>query len=145
LPSWLQFTSTGPGKAKLTGTPPPHSGGTYQINLRATDGVDPPATQAFTLTVNEAPGINSPKSATFTIGKASTFTVTATGFPAPTLTETGTLPNGVSFHAGSGGTATISGTPAAGTLGIYNITLTATNVAGTATQGFAIRVVKPGG
>ena len=39
--------------------------------------------------------------------------MTTTGYPAPTITESGTLPAGLTFKANSNGTATISGTPTA--------------------------------
>jgi len=68
---------------------------------------------------------------------AGSFTVTVTGFPAPTLSETGMLPSGVSFNASTG---VLSGTPAAGTGGTYNLTFTATNSAGNATQNFTLMV-----
>ena len=85
-----------------------------------------------------APAITSTSSTTFTVGSAGTFTVTATGSPAPTLSQTGTLPAGASFNAATG---VLSGTPATGTGGIYPITLTAQNgVAPNATQNFTLTV-----
>src|SRR5204863_8172703 len=92
-------------------------------------------TQNFTLTVNQTPAITSANSTTFTAGIAGNFTVTATGFPAPTLSETGALPNGVTFSGG-----TLSGTPAAGIGGNYSITVTATNSAGNVNQTFTLTV-----
>jgi hypothetical protein len=65
------------------------------------------ATQAFTLTVNQAPAITSANKATFAAGSAGSFTPTASGFPAPTFSLTGTLPTGVTFASG-----VLSGTPA---------------------------------
>jgi len=59
-----------------------------------------------------APAITSANSATFQVGVAGTFTVTATGAPAPTLSESGALPNGVTFTPATGalaGTPTVSG------------------------------------
>ena len=74
----------------------------------------PNATQTFTLTVAtaQAPAITSATSTTFTTGTAGSFTVTASGVPTPTLSETGTLPTGVTFVDNGNGTATLSGTPA---------------------------------
>ena len=52
---------------------------------------------------------------------------TTAGFPAATtLTETGALPAGVTFTDNGDGTATLAGTPAAGTGGTYPLTITAT-------------------
>ena len=45
---------------------------------------------------------------------AGSYTVTTTGYPAPTITETGALPAGLTFTDNGNGTATISGTPATG-------------------------------
>lgn len=49
--------------------------------------------------------------------------VTASGFPAATFSKTGALPAGVSLNSNG----FFSGTPAAGTGGIYPITITASN------------------
>ena len=64
-----------------------------------------------------------------------------TGFPSATVTESGSLPTGVQFAAKANGTATISGTPSAGTGGSYPITLTASNGIGSpSTQDFVLTV-----
>jgi hypothetical protein len=92
-------------------------------------------------TVNQPPTIASASSATFTVGQAGSFTVT-TGpdYPtATTLTESGSLPSGVTFTDNGNGTATLAGTPAAGTVGHYTLTITAANgVAPNATQTFTL-------
>src|SRR5256886_7151586 len=51
--------------------------------------------------------------------------LTTTGTPTPSLTESGTLPSGVTFKDNGNGTATLSGTPAAGTAATYTLTFTA--------------------
>src|SRR5207248_7796511 len=53
------------------------------------------ASTAFTQTVVEAPSITSDDHTTFTAGSLGSFPVTTTGYPAPSLSETGTLPDGV--------------------------------------------------
>ena len=74
------------------------------------------------------------------MGRSGSFTVTTTGSPTPTLTETGTLPSGVTFSS-SNGTGTLSGTPAAGTAGSYPLTFAASNGVGTAaSQSFTLTV-----
>src|SRR5206468_5072182 len=114
------------------------TGGTYLVTFSASNGNLPNATQNFTLTVNEAPAVTSANNTTFAVGTAGTFTVTATGFPAPALSETGALPSGVTFNTSTG---VLSGTPAAGTGGTYPITFTAANGVGTnATQSFTLTV-----
>lgn len=92
---------------------------------------------------SEAPNITSADNTTFTFGSNGSFTVTTTGFPTPALSETGNLPVGVTLTDNSDGTATLSGTPASGTAGTYNITLKATNkVLPDATQSFTLTVDK---
>ena len=95
------------------------------------------------LTVSEAPApaMTSADSTTFTTGTAGTFTVTTTGVPTSALSETGTLPSGVTFVDNGDGTATLAGTPAAGTDGTYPLTITADNgVVPDATQSFTLTV-----
>jgi hypothetical protein len=122
----------------LSGTPAAGAGGSYSLTLTAENGISPNATQTFTLTVNQAPAITSASSTSFQIGTAGTFTVTATGYPVPTLSESGTLPSGVSFNASTG---VLSGTPATGTTGTYSPTFTAQNGIGSnATQTFTLTV-----
>jgi len=121
----------------LSGTPAAGTGGTYAITITAANGVTPNATQSFTLTVNQAPAITSAATTAFTVGTAGTFTVTATGFPVPTFTETGTLPSGVTLSTAG----VLSGTPASATQGSYPITISASNGIGTAaTQSFTLTV-----
>jgi len=138
LPSGVTFTAAG----MLSGTPAAGTSGTYPITLTAQNGVGTNATQSFTLTVvpaTVAPVITSAPSASFTVGVAGTFSVTATGTPTPTLSESGPLPSGVTFAA----TGVLSGTPAAGTGGTYLITFTAQNGVGTnATQSFTLTVIQ---
>jgi hypothetical protein len=49
--------------------------------------------------------------------------VTTTGSPTPSISETGTLPSGVTFADNRDGTATLSGTPDPGTSGTYPLTI----------------------
>src|SRR5712664_2599355 len=135
LPSGVTLSSAG----VLGGTPAAGTAGTYNITITASNGVTPNGTQSFTLTVNQAPAITSADNKTFAVGVAgTTFTVTKTGSPTPTLSESGALPSGVSFNASTG---VLSGTPAAGTAGTYPITFTASNgVLPNATQSFTLTV-----
>jgi hypothetical protein len=141
LPSGVSFTDNGNGTATLGGTPAAGSGGTYSLSLTAHNGIGSDATQPFTLTVNQAPAITSGNSTTFTAGTAGSFTVTATGFPTATWAKIGTLPSGVSFTDNGNGTATLGGTPAAGSGGTYSLSLAAHNGIGSdATQPFTLTV-----
>jgi hypothetical protein len=141
LPPGVRFTDNGNGTATLSGTPAAGSGGSYGFTIMASNGVGSNATQSFTLTVDQAPAITSADNTTFTVGSAGSFTVTSAGYPTPSVCETGTLPSGVTFHKNGNGTATLSGTPAAGSGGTYVVTITASNGVGSeATQKFTLTV-----
>ncbi|MFI6056233.1 putative Ig domain-containing protein [Streptomyces violascens] len=90
-----------------------------------------------------APVITSATVASATVGTAFSATVTTTGTPAPALTETGTLPPGLTFKDNGDGTATLAGTPAAGSGGSYPLTINAANSAGKATGQLTITVNQP--
>jgi hypothetical protein len=79
---------------------------------------------AFALPGGTAPAITSANAAAFVVGTAKTFTVTATGAPAPTLAVSGALPSGITFTPASG---LLAGTAAAGTAGTYPLTFSAQN------------------
>ena len=144
LPSGVTFKDNGDGTATLAGTPAAGTGGTYAFTIAAKNGVSPDATQSFTLTVNQAPGITSANHTTFEVGHAGTFTVTSTGAPTPGLSEKSALPRGVTFKDNGDGTATVAGTPAAGTGGTYAFTIAAKNgVSPDAIQSFTLIVVGP--
>ncbi len=135
LPSGV---SINPTTGILSGTPTAGAGGTYSLQITASNVAGASAPQSFTMTVNQAPAINSAAGATFTVGTAGSFTVTGSGFPVPTYSETGVLPNGVTFNTT---TASLRGTPAAGTGGLYNISISASNGIGSnAVQNFTLIV-----
>src|SRR5262249_40549336 len=118
----------------------------YHLSFTAANGVSPDAVQDFTLTVNQPPAITSAAATTFAAGTAGYFLVSTTpGFPpTTTLTLAGALPAGVSFTDNGNGTATLAGTPAAGTAGTYRLRLTAGNgVSPDAVQDFTLTVVAP--
>ncbi|MGA9332951.1 MAG: Ig-like domain-containing protein, partial [Rudaea sp.] len=144
LPSGVTFTNNNDGTATITNTAAAGTGGTYPITITANNGIAPNATQAFTITVNEAPAITSANNTTFVAGSAGNFSVTTTGFPtgaSMAISEAGALPTGVTFVNNNNGTASLAGTPAAGTGGSYPITITADNgVAPSATQSFTLTV-----
>jgi hypothetical protein len=136
LPSGVTFTDNGDGTATLAGTPAFGTGGIHTLTITATNGVGSPASQSFTLTIDSAPAFTSADHGSLVVGSAGSFTVTATGTPAPTVTESGTLPVGVTFSGG-----VLSGTPATGTAGSYPISFTATNGVGSpVTQSFTLTV-----
>jgi Domain of unknown function (DUF1929)/PKD domain/Putative Ig domain len=146
LPSGVTFKDNGNGTGTLSGTPASGTGGTYPLTFTASNGVGTAASQSFTLKVNQAPAITSANNTTFTLGAAGSFTVTTTGSPTPSLSETGALPSGVTFKDNGNGTGTLSGTPASGTAGTYPLTFTASNGVGTAaSQSFTLTVGSGGG
>ena len=139
LPTGVTFTDNGNGTATLAGTAT--QGGNFPLVITANNGVGTAATQNFALSVTQPPGITSANATTFTVGTAGTFTVQANGVPTPTLSESGTLRPGVTFTDNHNGTATLAGTPNAGTGGSYPITITAANgVTPDATQTFTLTV-----
>jgi hypothetical protein len=135
LPAGITFDKT---TGVLSGTPEVGTTGTYSLTFKASNGVGKAATQRFTLTVNEAPAITSPDKVSFAVGIPWSFSVTATGFPAPTFGDPGALPSGVTFNKATG---VLSGTPAAGSAGTCNLTFKASNGVGVdATQDFTLTV-----
>ena len=102
---------------------------TYTIHYTATD---------VTLTVGPAarPIITSPNFAVFTVGSSGSFAITATGVPDPSISLGNFVqpPLGLNFN----NSGVISGTPFAGTSGVYTYLVTASNSVDTATQTFTI-------
>src|SRR5437773_4071246 len=130
LPGGIKFVDNGDGTATLSGRPGIGLGlvGDYALTFTASNGVAPAATQNFILTITRPPLITSVNNATFVVGTANTFTITTSNtVPKATLSFTGTLPNGVAFTPLANGTATVGGTPAAGSEGVYFLTITAAN------------------
>jgi hypothetical protein len=127
LPAGLTFTPNGDGTATIAGTPSAGSGGSYSFTVQA-ESVAGSDTQALRITVTEPPVLTSSTSATFPVGERADFAVTTTGFPVvATISSTGTPPADVTFADNGDGTATLSGTPAVGSGGVYVLTLGASN------------------
>ncbi len=139
LPAGITFTDLGNGTAGLAGTPPAGSGGAYPITISATSSAGS-TSQAFTLTVTAAPAITSAPSASFTVGQPASFTVNASGYPAPKLTETGTLPAGTIFTDQGNGTATLTGTLTTASVGTFPLTISAANSTAAVAQTFTLTV-----
>jgi len=118
------------------------SGQTYRFYSVATDTNGQvqatPAPQAYTSVLIPTPPISSANHATFTVGAAASFAVVAGGTPAPTYSETGTLPSGITLNSTTG---SLSGTPASGMVGAYDLTFSAYNGFGSpATQAFTLTI-----
>ena len=141
LPTGVNFKTT---TGVFSGTPRPGTAGAYPITITASNGSSSTA-QSFTLQVSgpTAPAtIVSAAKATFVVGTAGTFTIGSKGFPFATFNST-TLPAGLTFTDNGDGTATISGTPQAGSSGSASITITANNPFGTATKTITLAVNQP--
>ncbi len=134
LPAGMVLASNG----VLSGTPAAGTGKVYAIVLSASNGLGNEVTQDFTLTVNQATAISSANKATFEVGKAGSFTLTATGFPTPTFSlGSGSLPDGITLSS----SGLLSGTAKAGTGKNYSVVISATNAIGSAaTQSFTLTV-----
>ena len=120
--SWT--TATAPPRS--SGTPAAGTGGTYALTITAANGVPRRHPE---LHADRRSGAGDHQRGQHDVhGRtAGTFTVTTTGFPTAALSETGALPTGVTFVDNGDGTATLAGTPAAGTGGTYVLTITAAN------------------
>jgi len=93
-----------------------------------------------TLTIIEAPRITSAAAATFTVGVAGSYTITASGVPASTFSSVGPLPAGLNL----GNDGLLSGTPEAGTEGDHTFEIIASNgVTPDAHQTFTLTIVVP--
>jgi hypothetical protein len=90
---------------------------------------------------DEGPAITSANSAQFTAKNPGSFDVISSGSPPPSLSESGKLPSGVTFKDHGDGSGTLSGTPSAGTVGSYSITIEAGNgFPNAVTQNFILRI-----
>ena len=151
LPAGMKFTagtSSGTtGTATIAGTPPSDSLGSYKLAITASNGVSPSASQTFTLDVvaqDVAPRITSASSIEVSSDATTSFTVTASGTPTPTLALSGQLPPGLSFAAHSNATATISGRPTTTEAATFDVTLTARNSVGSSSQTLHISQIATG-
>ncbi len=130
LPAGVTFVDDGNGHGTLSGTPAPGTGGEYPLVISASNGVGSPATKNFQLTVNEAPSIIGAASLTYTVGTPIPAEPYGTGgYPDPDLSATG-VPAGLTFTDNGDGTASLTGTPAAGSGGPHTMTITADNGVG---------------
>jgi len=140
LPSWITgFPTAGNLLTNISFQVAPNPGSQRTATLTLDPGGN-----ALTIVQNgaadTAPGFTSPNTVTFTLGQASSFLITASGSPAPTITlVSGNLPAGVRFIGGVG-VATLVGTPGAGTAGTYNLVVRAANSLGAVTQGLLLTV-----
>jgi hypothetical protein len=122
LPTGLSLNTT---TGVISGTP--SAAASYGFSIQATNSVGS-ATQAYAVTIYQAPAITTTALATGTLNASYSQTVAATGFPAPTFAATG-LPSGLSINSATG---VISGTPTVS--GTFTVNVTATNGGGVVTK-----------
>ena len=132
-----------PGTSALS-----NAGGTMAINLASGfqgECFNCSPYRGFTagnLVGTAAPAITSANSTNFMLNTAGSFTIVSTGAPVAAVSETGTLPAGVTFTDNGDGTATLAGT--ASSAGTYSLTITASNgIAPDATQPFTLTIQAP--
>jgi len=138
LPAGVTMSSSG----VFSGTPAAGTVGTYPITVTASNGVSPDSTISLTIDVDIAPAITSPATATFQTGVHGSFTVQATGTPAPTVSAVD-YPSWLTFTPGSA-SGVLSGTPPTGSGGVFQVYIDADNGSGfTASQTLTITVNQP--
>jgi sugar lactone lactonase YvrE len=118
----------------------------YQYRAVATNASGTVNSNPATLTVQSVPAFTSAATTSFTLNAAGTFTVAASGFPAPTISLlSGSLPTGVALTTTSTGTdsttATLAGTPTSGGGSTISLVLRAGNAAANTDQTFSLVVM----
>ena len=141
IPAGLTISPASPATNSITISGTPTVVGTFTLHVSATDTLGTKAAGDYTVAVNQSPAITSADHVTFAAGNAGTFQVNTVGFPIPTLTESGSLPGGVTFKDNGNGTATLAGTPGVDASTVYSLTITAHNGIGSdAVQNFTLTV-----
>jgi hypothetical protein len=117
LPAGLTLSGAG----VLSGTPTGTGGVSDGFTVTASNRVDDTVGASRTITVSAAPILTADAPPTPAVGVAYSYTFTATGFPAPAFTSSGTLPAGLTLSEEGvlEGIATIPGS--------YTFTITAAN------------------
>jgi hypothetical protein len=132
-PPWMSFN---PGTGVLSGTPST-AGGPYSVILTAsnTQGSE---TKTLTITINPPlakPAITSPLNVSGNANTPISYTITATGYPAPTYSLGAGKPAWLSVNATTGA---LSGTPAS--TGTVTVAMTATNSQGADAKNLVISI-----
>jgi uncharacterized repeat protein (TIGR01451 family) len=118
------------------------SDGTYldTTTVSATDSLNTDASASVVVTTD---AITSPARVTDDAGSPLSFSVTTTGGPVPSITETGKLPKHVTFVDNGDGTATISGTPKRSRPRTFHLTVRATfGTSWVSTQKLTLRIAR---
>jgi Abnormal spindle-like microcephaly-assoc'd, ASPM-SPD-2-Hydin/Divergent InlB B-repeat domain len=101
--------------------------GPHKFTAYVQDSATNTNSSTVSYTVNAPAGTTSANYTSFMQGTPGSFTITTTGYPAPSLSisPAGSLPSGLTFVNNGNGTATISGTPT--TSGLFSFWVIATN------------------
>ena len=154
IPPGLTFTPNADGTATIGGAPTAPSGGEggeldveggdYAMAVTATSAQGTYA-QAFGITVQSPPTITSGSTATFVVGSASAFQVTAVGYPDPIayILDPQDLPVGLQLIDNEDGTASLKGTPETAGTYVFHIYAT-TDCPPDAEQVFTLTVLDAG-
>ena len=137
LPPGLSLGS-GPNQNVISGTPT--TDGTYNVTITATNGAGLCGTDTETLviTIIATPVITSSLTATGTAGGTFSYQITATS--SPTSFDAEGLPGGLSVDPTTG---LISGSPTG--VGVFPVTISATNAIGTGSATLTLTITLPSG
>ena len=131
FPAGIKLVDNRNGTATISGTPTITDRGPYTATITASVKGKATITQHFVISVDDGPLFTSKAADTVKVGTAFTYSITTIdGYPVPSITTASTLPTGVVLIDKHNGSATLKGTPAAGSHGIYVIKLVATNGVG---------------
>ena len=139
LPAGVTLSSTG----LLSGTPAAGTGGQYNFTVTVGNGINPDATQAFTLIVNQPPEFTNVNNAETFYGVPFNFQYTSSGYPTTFsyVVTAGALPSGLTLSS----SGLLSGTVTPGVQGVFQYTVRSSNgISPDAFQNFTL-VVKPTG
>jgi sugar lactone lactonase YvrE len=141
--SWSNLSNGSEGASgvttsQLTINPVLNGYNNYQYRVLVSNGISPDATSsAAILTVTQAPVISSANNATFLLNQLGSFSVLASGSPAPTFSVGTGFPAWAGFNTSTG---VISGTPTDTIGSPFTFQITATSAAGSTSQTFTLTV-----
>jgi len=148
LPDWLNLNDLGDGKALLSGIPRNADVGSVTVTLTATDLAGNKNIQTFTINVintNDDPSIASDPVISVLAGETYSYTIIVLDQDPDdkiTISVSG-LPSWLSLEDNGDGTAVLTGVPGLSEVGIYEISVMATDMAGAnATQVFSVEVIE---
>lgn len=128
LPKGLTLRDNRNGTATISGTPNAGDFGPYTVTVSAAVKTETTTTEHLSITVDDSGVFSSkPKDLAHTGASFSYPITTRYAYPAPTISTSSTLPDGVTLTDNGNGTATLGGTPGASAGGIYTIDLSASN------------------